>query len=173
MSAVGAVSGGGGAVGSGAVRCVVVRCDAVSGAVRWGEVSGDRCIKRWCREWCRGSAVVRSIENFELTSRGMCGVSRGKRQRQKIAAAVWRDAYVTAPLLSDTCSSSSPFIATRTRYVGNHCVRSTDQGAFPAAIAAAKAAEQIVVFVGMDHSIETEGTDRQTLILPGMRRLTD
>lgn len=50
---------------------------------------------------------------------------------------------------------------------GNHCVGETSQDQFGAAIAVAKKADQIVFFVGTDHSIETEGTDRQTLTLPG------
>jgi hypothetical protein len=50
---------------------------------------------------------------------------------------------------------------------GNHCVGSTSNASFGAAVAAAKQADQIVVFVGTDHSIETEGRDRQSLGLPG------
>jgi SRSO17 transposase len=38
---------------------------------------------------------------------------------------------------------------------------STDEGNIPAAVAAAKAADQVVVFVGMDQYTEKEGTDRQ------------
>ena len=36
-----------------------------------------------------------------------------------------------------------------------------------AATGAAKRAEQVVVFLGTDNSVETEGTDRQSLGLPG------
>lgn len=50
---------------------------------------------------------------------------------------------------------------------GNHCVGDTSTALFGEAIAAAKQADQVVFFVGTDHSIETEGTDRQTLGLPG------
>lgn len=48
-----------------------------------------------------------------------------------------------------------------------HCLKETSEANFPAAIAAAKGADQIVVFVGLDNTIECEGTDRQTLGLPG------
>lgn len=52
---------------------------------------------------------------------------------------------------------------------GDHCVGSTSQDGFAAAVAAAKQADQIVMFLGTDHSIETEGTDRQKLTLPGVQ----
>ena len=49
----------------------------------------------------------------------------------------------------------------------NHCLKETSQAGIAAAVAAAKAADQIVLFVGLDNSIEQEGNDRQTLSLPG------
>jgi beta-glucosidase len=50
---------------------------------------------------------------------------------------------------------------------GNHCLKEISQAGFPAAIEAAKAADQVVIFVGTDVQIEKEGTDRQTLTLAG------
>jgi beta-D-xylosidase 4 len=50
---------------------------------------------------------------------------------------------------------------------GNHCLKDTSTAAIPAAVKAAKQADQIVMFVGTDVQVEKEGTDRQTLTLPG------
>jgi hypothetical protein len=50
---------------------------------------------------------------------------------------------------------------------GDHCILETSQAAFPAAVEAAKAADQIVIFVGTDVTVEKEGTDRQALTLAG------
>ena len=53
---------------------------------------------------------------------------------------------------------------------GNHCLTQTSRDGFDAAVAAAKTADQVVVFVGLHGgagSTETEGRDRQTLTLPG------
>ena len=35
-----------------------------------------------------------------------------------------------------------------------HCIHEMSEGAFPLAVAAAKAADQIVVFVGLDNTVE-------------------
>jgi beta-glucosidase-like glycosyl hydrolase len=61
----------------------------------------------------------------------------------------------------------------RTGYVcpdgrpNHHCLQETSHAGIAAAVAAAKKADQIVMFLGLDNSIEQEGTDRQTLSLPG------
>jgi hypothetical protein len=49
----------------------------------------------------------------------------------------------------------------------DHCLLETSQAGIAAAVAAAKTADQIVLFLGLDNSIEQEGTDRQSLGLPG------
>lgn len=41
-------------------------------------------------------------------------------------------------------------------FPGNRCIESTDPGAIAAAVRVAQAADQIVVFVGLDHSREGE-----------------
>ena len=57
-----------------------------------------------------------------------------------------------------TCSDDKP---------NHHCLLETSQAGFAAAVAAAKVADQIVLFLGLDNTIEQEGMDRQTLGLPG------
>lgn len=52
----------------------------------------------------------------------------------------------------------------------NHCVGNNSTASFAAAIKAAQQADQIVFFVGLDHTQETEGTDRQQLSLPGAQQ---
>lgn len=49
----------------------------------------------------------------------------------------------------------------------HHCLQEASQAGIAAAVAAAKMADQIVLFLGLDNTIEQEGTDRQSLGLPG------
>ena len=57
------------------------------------------------------------------------------------------------------CNNSAP---------GHHCTTSTDESGFGAAIAAAKQADQVVIFVGTSsYGTEAEGMDRQSISLPG------
>lgn len=50
---------------------------------------------------------------------------------------------------------------------GDHCLESDSHAGFPQAMAAAAAADQVVVFVGLDQYAAKEGTDRQYLTLTG------
>ena len=57
------------------------------------------------------------------------------------------------------CNNSAP---------GHHCTTSTDESGFGAAIAAARQADQVVMFVGTSsYGTESEGHDRQSISLPG------
>ena len=48
-------------------------------------------------------------------------------------------------------------------------VASSDRSGFAEAVAAAAAADQVVLFLGSDSSIENEGHDRDVLTLPGVQ----
>ena len=52
---------------------------------------------------------------------------------------------------------------------GARCVSSTSTAGFPEAVNVAAKADQIVLFLGLDTTVEKEGHDRQTLTLPGVQ----
>ena len=81
--------------------------------------------------------------------------------------------YYGANTLVDSCS---PLLRARARlgtasvsYAEGCDISTNDTSGFASAVAAAKAADTVVLFIGIDGSIENEGHDRHDLTLPGVQ----
>lgn len=58
----------------------------------------------------------------------------------------------------------------RTTYAQGCTVEGSDKSGFAAAVAAAKAADSVVLLIGLDQEVEAEGHDRYNLTLPGVQQ---